>query len=227
VTKLTQGTSHVEVVAGNAVFLARHLVNCAGLHSDRIAALSGMKPDMQIVPFRGEYFELRESRRGLIKHLVYPVPDPNFPFLGVHFTRMIGGRVEAGPNAVLAMAREGYAKTDVNLADLLETLRFSGFRRLSRRYWREGAKEMWRSISKRAFVRNLQRLLPSITANDLVPAPSGIRAQALSPDGSMVEDFQLIADKRCLHVCNAPSPAATASLEIGKHIAGLLASAAA
>jgi L-2-hydroxyglutarate oxidase len=222
VTSVTQTAGQVDVIAGDAEFNARYVINCAGLHSDRIASLSGAEPGVKIVPFRGEYFELRPARRHLVQHLIYPVPNPDFPFLGVHYTRMVGGRVEAGPNAVLALAREGYRKTDLNLADLSETLGFSGFRKLSRRYWKEGIQEMWRSVSKGAFVRNLQQLIPEITAADLEPAPAGVRAQALSADGSLVDDFHIVSDRRCLHVCNAPSPAATASLEIGKHIAGLL-----
>ena len=222
VTAITQNPDRVELIANDAAISARLVINCAGLHSDRVAVLSGADPNLKIVPFRGEYFELRAQRRQLVNHLIYPVPNPDFPFLGVHFTRMIGGHVEAGPNAVLALAREGYRKTDFDLADLRETLGFSGFRTLSRRYWKEGLQEMWRSISKRAFVRSLQQLIPAITAADLEPAPAGIRAQAVKADGSLVDDFHIIADKRCLHVCNAPSPAATASLEIGKHIAGLV-----
>jgi (S)-2-hydroxyglutarate dehydrogenase len=223
VTAITQSAQQVEIVANDTALNARLVINCAGLHCDRIATLSGVDPELQIVPFRGEYFELRPERRHLVKHLIYPVPNPDFPFLGVHFTRMIGGHVEAGPNAVLALAREGYRKTDIDFADLRETLGFSGFRTLSRRYWKEGMQEMWRSISKGAFVRSLQQLIPEITAADLEPAPAGIRAQALKADGSLVDDFHIISNERCLHVCNAPSPAATASLEIGKHIAGLVA----
>jgi (S)-2-hydroxyglutarate dehydrogenase len=222
VTAVTQNSERVELVASNAAVNARIVINCAGLYSDRVTVLSGTDPGLKIVPFRGEYFELRADRRHLVKNLVYPVPNPDFPFLGVHFTRMMGGHVEAGPNAVLALAREGYRKTDFDLADLRESLAFSGFRTLSRRYWKEGLQEMWRSISKRAFVHSLQQLVPTITAADLDPAPAGIRAQAVKADGSLVDDFHIITDKRCLHVCNAPSPAATASLEIGKHIAGLV-----
>jgi len=222
VTSLTQNASQVDLIAGDKAFSARCVINCAGLHSDRIATLSGADPGVKIVPFRGEYFELRPERRHLVKHLIYPVPNPDFPFLGVHYTRMIGGHVEAGPNAVLALAREGYRKTDIDFADLCETLGFSGFRKLSRRYWKEGLQEMWRSVSKRAFVRSLQQLIPAITAADLNPASAGIRAQALNANGSLVDDFHIVTDKRCLHVCNAPSPAATASLEIGRHIAGLV-----
>jgi L-2-hydroxyglutarate oxidase len=222
VTAVTQRAHQVDLIANDTAVSARLVINCAGLHSDRVATLSGAAPNLQIVPFRGEYFELRAQRRHLVKHLIYPVPNPDFPFLGVHFTRTMGGHVEAGPNAVLALAREGYRKTDVDFADLRETLGFSGFRTLARRYWKEGMQEMWRSISKHAFVRSLQQLIPAITAADLEPAPAGIRAQALKADGSLVDDFHIISHERCLHVCNAPSPAATASLEIGKHIAGLV-----
>ncbi len=222
VTGATQNAHRVELIANDKAINARLLINCAGLHSDRVAVLSGADPNLKIVPFRGEYFELRADRRHLVNHLIYPVPNPDFPFLGVHFTRMIGGHVEAGPNAVLALAREGYRKTDFDLTDLRETLGFSGFRALSRRYWKEGMQEMWRSISKRAFVRSLQQLIPAITAADLESAPAGIRAQAVKADGSLVDDFHIITDKRCVHVCNAPSPAATASLEIGRYIAGLV-----
>jgi L-2-hydroxyglutarate oxidase len=222
VTALKRTSSSVELIAGAKAFNARYVINCAGLYSDRIAALGGVDAGLQIVPFRGEYFELRPQRRHLVKHLVYPVPNPDFPFLGVHYTRMIGGHVEAGPNAVLALAREGYRKTDVDLAELREILAFRGFWKLSRRYWKEGVQEMWRSVSKRAFVHSLQQLIPTIEASDLLPAPAGIRAQALKLDGSLVDDFHIIDDGLCLHVCNAPSPAATASLEIGKHIATLL-----
>jgi L-2-hydroxyglutarate oxidase len=222
VTSVLQSATQVELIAGDTAFVARQVINCAGLHSDRVARLCGSDPGVKIVPFRGEYYELRPERRHLVKHLIYPVPNPDFPFLGVHYTRTIGGHVEAGPNAVLALAREGYRKTDINLTDLRETLGFSGFQKLSRKYWKEGLQEMWRSISKRAFVHSLQQLIPEITGADLDPAPAGIRAQALNSDGSLVEDFHIVADKRCLHVCNAPSPAATAALEIGKHIAELV-----
>jgi len=221
-TELRRGADGIDLVAGGKPFRARQLINCAGLHSDRVAALGNLDPGVQIVPFRGEYYELRPERRYLVKHLIYPVPNPDFPFLGVHFTRMIGGQVEAGPNAVLALAREGYRRRDVNWADVREMLGFLGFWKLSRRYWHEGMREMWRSLSKRAFLRSLQRLIPELKAEDLICAPAGIRAQALKKDGSLVDDFHIIRDGRSLHVCNAPSPAATAALEIGRHIAGLL-----
>jgi L-2-hydroxyglutarate oxidase len=213
---------HLDIDTPGASFTARYLVNCAGLHSDRIAALAGVESRLKIIPFRGEYFELIPERRQLVRHLVYPVPNPQFPFLGVHFTRMIGGHVEAGPNAVLALAREGYRKTDFNLRDLGEVMAFRGFWRLCGRYWKEGMQELWRSISKRAFVRSLQQLIPEIRSDDLIAAPSGIRAQALESGGALVDDFHIVRDDRCLHVYNAPSPAATASLEIGKHIASIM-----
>jgi len=201
---------------------ARFVVNCAGLHSDRVTGLSGQKPEVKIIPFRGEYYELKPSAHNLCRNLVYPVPDPSFPFLGVHFTRMIDGSVECGPNAVLAFSREGYKKYQVNVADLFESLTYSGFIKLSAKYWRIGAGEMWRSVSKAAFVKALQRLIPQIESADLISAPAGVRAQAISPKGIMVDDF-LIQETECVvNVCNAPSPAATASLNIGKHIVELL-----
>ena len=199
------------------------MVNCTGLQSDRMARLSGARPEARIVPFRGEYYELKPEAHHLCRGLIYPVPDPSFPFLGVHFTRMIAGGVECGPNAVLAFAREGYRMTDVNLRDLFESLTYPGFLRLARKYWRVGLEEMWRSISKRAFVRALQRLVPEITARDLNPAPAGIRAQALNRQGSLVYDFDIRETPRVLNVCNAPSPAATACLNIGRLIVDRLA----
>jgi L-2-hydroxyglutarate oxidase len=222
VTQLTQRSKFVALTAGGAPFTARQVINCAGLYSDRIAALGKLHAGVQILPFRGEYFQLRPERRHLVRHLVYPVPNADFPFLGVHFTRLISGQVDAGPNAVLALAREGYRKGDINWADLAQILQFPGFWRLSRRYWRAGLAEMWRSVSKHAFLASLRQLIPELEAKDLIAAPAGIRAQALNADGSLVEDFHILRDGRCLHVCNAPSPAATASLEIGRHIARLL-----
>jgi L-2-hydroxyglutarate oxidase LhgO len=191
------------------------VINCAGLHSDRLA-----RSRTKIVPFRGEYYTLR--RPSLVRGLIYPVPDPSFPFLGVHFTRMVGGGVEAGPNAVLALAREGYSWGDVRVRDLLETLAYSGFRRLARKHWRMGLMEVWRSWSRAAFLRSLQKLLPAVTLDDLDPGGSGVRAQAIDPDGSMVDDFRIERRPGEVHVLNAPSPAATASLAIGEYIAGLL-----
>ncbi len=201
---------------------ASHVVSCAGLYADRVAELSGEDPDMQIVPFRGEYYELKPSVRHLCSHLIYPVPDPAFPFLGVHFTRMIDGRIECGPNAVLAFAREGYTFGTIDPRELMETLTYPGFRRLARRHWKKELFEIWRSLSKRAFVKTLQRLIPEITADDLVDAPSGVRAQAVLPNGDLADDFVIKASGRVLNVCNAPSPAATSCLKIGEEIVGRL-----
>ena len=203
-------------------FKAGFIINCAGLFSDRVTRFSGLDPGVKIVPFRGEYYELVPKRRYLVKTLVYPVPNPDFPFLGVHFTRMIDDSVHAGPNAVLAFKREGYSRTDINCADLFETLTFSGFWKLARKYYRDGIMEIVRSVSKRAFVKNLQKLIPEITENDLVPTRSGVRAQALMRDGKLVDDFLIVKGNNSIHVCNAPSPAATASLEIGRFIANQL-----
>lgn len=194
------------------------LINCAGLHSDRVCRLAGGAPEVQIVPFRGEYYELRSSSESLCRNLIYPVPDPSFPFLGVHFTRMIDGGVECGPNAVLALAREGYRWTDVRLGDLSETLAYRGFQKLARRYWRTGAGEIHRSLRKSAFVRALQQLIPSIRGADLKPGRAGVRAQAVAPDGTLVDDFLIQKNDRAIHVLNAPSPAATASLAIAEQI---------
>ena len=211
----------VETAAGE--FTADYLVTCAGLQSDRVAKLTGFHPEAKIVPFRGEYFELKPAAQYLCRNLIYPVPDPSFPFLGVHFTRMIEGGIECGPNAVLAFAREGYRKTDFNLRDLCETLAFRGFRKLAWKYWRTGAGEMWRSFSKAAFVRALQRLVPEIRSEQLVPARAGVRAMAIAPDGAMVDDFVIEARGRIVNVLNAPSPAATSSLNIGKLVVDKLA----
>jgi len=198
---------------------ARVVVNCAGLFSDRVARSAGTNPKAKIVPFRGEYFELIPEKRHLVKGLVYPVPNPEFPFLGVHFTRMIDGTVHAGPNAVLAFKREGYHKTDFSVRDTWETLTYPGFWKLARKHMDEGWMEMRRSLSKSLFVRSLQRLISEVRSADLVPCKAGVRAQALLPDGKLVDDFLILRERNTIHVCNAPSPAATASLEIGKAIA--------
>jgi (S)-2-hydroxyglutarate dehydrogenase len=200
---------------------AAFIINCGGLYSDRIAKLGGCDPGAQIVPFRGEYYELVPEKRHLVKGLIYPVPNPAFPFLGVHLTRMIDGSVHAGPNAVLALHREAYSKTSFplrSLRDLRETLAFPGFWKLAAKHWEEGCREMIRSFSKRAFVRSLQKLVPEITERDVAPCAAGVRAQALRSDGSLVDDFLILRGRRSLHVCNAPSPAATASLEIAQEI---------
>ena len=207
---------------GDTEVRARVLVGCAGLHSDRVARSAGEDPGVRIVPFRGEYYEFAPDSPRLCRHLIYPVPDPAFPFLGVHLTRTIGGKIEVGPNAVLAFSREGYTKLSISIADLAGTLTYSGFLRLAARHWRAGAFEMWRSISKRAFVGALQRLVPTVRSEHLRKAPAGVRAQAISPDGRMVDDFLIEETERIVHVCNAPSPAATASLNIGAALADRL-----
>ena len=200
-------------------FTTERVVACAGLHSDRIAKMTAPEQvKAQIVPFRGEYYQLKPQAVHLCKGLIYPVPDPRFPFLGVHFTKMIEGGVDCGPNAVLALAREGYDWRTFNGQDLMESLGYSGFRKLAFKYWKFGLGEMWRSFSKPAFVKALQGLIPEITADDLEPHPAGVRAQALTPDGEMVYDFDFVTSQRVVHVVNAPSPAATVSLNIGKHI---------
>ena len=194
-------------------------MNCGGLQSDRVARLCGVDPGVRIVPFRGEYYELIASRQFLVKNLIYPVPDPTFPFLGVHFTRMIGGGVEAGPNAVLAFKREGYRKTDFKIRDMTDTLGYGGFWKMAGRCWKTGVGEMWRSFSKHAFVKALQRLLPELRDEDVKPGGSGVRAQAMDPSGKLLDDFHVVRAPRMIHVLNAPSPAATSSLRIGKAIA--------
>lgn len=219
VTDIAETGRGVEIRTSKGDFSAGVLVNCAGLHSDRVAALCGVDARVKIVPFRGEYYELVPQRRHLVKSLIYPVPNPDFPFLGVHFTRMIEGGVEAGPNAVLGLAREGYRKSDIDLRDLSETLTYPALWRLARAYWRTGAGEIFRSMSKRAFVRGLRRLVPEIEEGDLIPAPAGVRAQALSHDGKLLDDFLIVEGKGSIHVLNAPSPAATAAIPIGEAIA--------
>jgi L-2-hydroxyglutarate oxidase LhgO len=201
----------------------RHVINCAGLHSDRIARMMGLRPEVQIIPFRGEYYMIRPERRHLVRNLIYPVPDPAFPFLGVHFTRTIHGEVEAGPNAVLAFAREGYRMATVNVGEALGTFAYRGFWNMAWRYWRMGSYEFWRSLSPGAFVRSLQRLVPAIRPDDVTPGGAGVRAQAVGRDGSLVDDFAIAAAEGAIHVLNAPSPGATSSLAIGRHIAGLAA----
>ncbi len=214
VTGIEADTDSHRVITNRSDIRTRFVITCGGQYSDRLARAEGSDPGAQIVPFRGEYFELVPEREHLVRTLIYPVPDPAFPFLGVHFTKMVGGGVHAGPNAVLALAREGYSKTDVDLRELAEVLAYPGFRKLAAKHWRTGIDEVRRSLSRRRFTASLQQLIPEIRAEDLVPSPAGIRAQALRPDGSLVDDFLLVDRPRALHVCNAPSPAATASLEI-------------
>jgi (S)-2-hydroxyglutarate dehydrogenase len=219
VLEVTSNQNEVVVETDHGTFRGELLVNCAGLQCDRVCRISGGRPDLKIIPFKGEYYKVRQEAEHLCRHLIYPVPDPQFPFLGVHLTRMISGGVEVGPNAVLAMGREAYGKADVNVVDLFETLTYPGFIRMGLRHWKMGLGEMTRSFSKQAFVRALNRLCPELRAEHLVPAPSGIRAQALHRDGRLEDDFQIQNVGRTVHVLNAPSPAATASLAIGKTIA--------
>jgi L-2-hydroxyglutarate oxidase len=215
----TRWTLEVQGAAGSSTLRARALVNCAGLWCDRIARRAGARPTSRIVPFRGEYYDLRPERADLVRTLIYPVPDPRFPFLGVHFTRGFDGTVECGPNAVFALRRDGYKKTDVSLRDLYDSLTFPGFWRLTLRHLRTGLAEQYRSFVKAAFVRALQRLVPEVRADDLVPGGAGVRAQALTTSGQLVDDFDLLDDDAALHVLNAPSPAATACLAIADEIA--------
>ncbi len=223
VTGLVEEADGVILEAGHEYLRAGVVVNCAGLQSDLVANLSATShTDVRIMPFRGEYYKLKVDRRDLVRNLIYPVPDPAFPFLGVHFTRMVGGGVEAGPNAVPALAREGYSWGKVNGRELAEVLRAPSSWVLLRKYWKTEVGELYRSASKKAFVKALQRLLPAVTEDDLVRGGAGVRAQAIAPDGTLLDDFALVETPRMVHVLNAPSPAATASLAIGRHIAGLV-----
>ncbi|MEM6782849.1 MAG: L-2-hydroxyglutarate oxidase [Bacteroidota bacterium] len=219
VTGIASHADSVTVETTQGAITARTLVACAGLHADRLARMAGLDPDVQIVPFRGEYLELRPEAEHLCRTLIYPVPDPAFPFLGVHFTRMVHGGVECGPNAVLALAREGYGWGTLHLGDLAETLGYAGFRRLALQHWRMGLYEMHRSLSRGAFLKSLQRLVPEVTRADLRDGGAGVRAQAVTRDGALADDFVIHATDRQVHVLNAPSPAATASLAIGARIA--------
>ena len=223
VTEISSSTNSTMLSTSTLELSAKSVVTCGGLFSDRLAMLTEPNLDLRIVPFRGEYFELKKSAAHLVRNLIYPVPDPNFPFLGVHFTRRIDGSIECGPNAVLAFKREGYRKTDFSFRDLGETLTWPGFRKVARKYWRTGLGEYHRSFSKKAFVKALQKLVPDITAADLRPVDAGVRAQACSRDGGLLDDFEIREFGRVIHVCNAPSPAATASLSIGHSIASRVA----
>jgi L-2-hydroxyglutarate oxidase len=218
VDRILEASTGQVLETNNGTFETRFVINCAGLHSDRIAKLGGVDPQAKIVPFRGEYYELTPQKRYLVKGLIYPVPNPDFPFLGVHFTRMIDGSVHAGPNAVLSLKREGYKKTDFDLRDFTEVMTYPGFWKLAAKHADEGIQEMIRSFSKAAFVRSLQRLIPEVQPDDVIPTHAGVRAQALMNDGKLVDDFLIIQGRNSVHVCNAPSPAATSSLEIGKAI---------
>lgn len=222
VTALSFRNNQWEIRTEKGEYSADYIVNCAGLHCDRVARLAGENPDVRIVPFRGEYYNIRKEKEGIVKNLVYPTPDPKFPFLGVHFTRMIHGGLEAGPNAVLAFSREGYKLSDINLSDLAESLTFPGLWRFLRKYPQMVKRELSISISKSVFCKALQRLVPEITEDDLQKGNSGVRAQALDSEGNLVQDFNIVKRENALHVLNAPSPAATSALAIGEHIVSLL-----
>jgi (S)-2-hydroxyglutarate dehydrogenase len=219
VTSISELNGVSTVVTTKGSYDTTLVINCAGLYSDKVAELTeNEKINVKIVPFRGEYFELKPEKRHLVKHLIYPVPDPNFPFLGVHFTRMIGGGVEAGPNAVLAFKREGYTKLAFNFSELSETLRWPGFQKVAAKYWKTGLGEYYRSFSKAAFTKALQELIPEIQKDDLIPGGAGVRAQACDREGGLLDDFSILENKQAINVCNAPSPAATSSLAIGKTV---------
>ena len=219
IESISSSLGRQRVSTSHSSYDSKVVVVCAGLQADRLASKMDRDLDLRILPFRGEYFSLKPSAQKLVKNLIYPTPDPAFPFLGVHFTRMIDGSIECGPNAVLALAREGYLKTDFSIRDIWETITWPGFRHVARRHWRTGLGEYKRSIFKSAFVTALQRLVPEITKDDLVPAAAGIRAQACSRDGGLLDDFEIRTIGSTVHICNAPSPAATASLSIGQHVA--------
>ncbi|MEO1427835.1 MAG: L-2-hydroxyglutarate oxidase [Cyanobacteria bacterium J06632_19] len=219
VEKIVVSGQNQVLETNNGSFETRFVINCAGLYSDRVAKLGKVNPQAKIVPFRGEYYELTPEKRHLVKGLIYPVPNPDFPFLGVHFTRMIDGTVHAGPNAVLSLKREGYKKTDFNLRDFAEVMSYPGFWKLAAKHSDEGIKEIIRSFSKAAFVKSLQQLIPEVRSEDVVPTHAGVRAQALMNDGKLVDDFLIVKGQNSVHVCNAPSPAATSSIEIGKAVA--------
>ena len=233
VIEIKQSGGISTVVSENKFYETKLVINCAGLYSDKVAQMtqsgrsqsgysqSGEDIHLRIIPFRGEYFELKPNKHYLVKNLIYPVPDPNFPFLGVHFTRMIGGGVEAGPNAVLAFKREGYKKLDINFSELFETLTWPGFQKVALKYWQTGLGEMYRSFSKAAFTKALQELVPDIKADDLVAGEAGVRAQACDREGGLLDDFSIIERPNAINVCNAPSPAATSSLAIGEAVADL------
>ncbi len=219
VVDLVDKGNHTEVVTEKETLETRLFINCGGLHSDRIARMQEENLDVRIIPFRGEYYMLKDEKKSLVKNLIYPVPDPNFPFLGVHFTRMIGGEVEAGPNAVFAFKREGYHRSDFDWTDFKESISWKGFRMVAAKYWKTGMGEFYRSYSKAAFTKALQHLIPEVQEDDLIPAGAGVRAQACSRDGGLVDDFMFSEFKSQVHVLNAPSPAATSSLAIGKTVA--------
>ncbi|MCK6617890.1 MAG: L-2-hydroxyglutarate oxidase [Cyclobacteriaceae bacterium] len=219
VLDIQTGSNKIIVATNKQAYPAKVVVNCAGLFSDKIAKLTVPELNVKIIPFRGEYYKLRKEKEHLVRNLIYPVPDPNFPFLGVHFTRMMKGGVEAGPNAVLAFKREGYKKTDISIGELMESLAWPGFQKVALKYWRTGFGEMYRSFSKAAFTKALQKLIPEIQSNDLIEGGAGVRAQACDRTGGLVDDFLILEERHVINVCNAPSPAATSSLAIGQTVA--------
>ena len=226
VRRVHQYRNQIVLASGHEEVACRFVINCGGLQADRVARMCGLNPDVRIIPFRGEFHELRPARAHLVKHLIYPVPDPQMPFLGVHFTRGIDGRVLAGPNAVLAFGRKSYGRGSISFGDSSEMLAYAGFWRMARRHWRTGLSECYRTLSKRAFSRALRRMIPELSTEDLQPAPAGIRAQAVGQDGRLIDDFQTVRTDRVIHILNAPSPAATASLVLGRQIAEWAANAA-
>lgn len=211
--------ANVEVITDRNKYSAEIFNGCAGLYSDKISELAGSKPDFRIIPFRGEYYKLKDSSKYLIKNLIYPVPDPDFPFLGVHFTRRVDGITEAGPNAVLAFKKEGYRKTDFNLSEAMQTFGYIGFHKVIKKFWKTGFYEMYRSVSKKEFVKSLQKLIPAITENDIISGGSGVRAQACDINGNLIDDFLFSESERFINVCNAPSPAATSCFSVGETVA--------
>ena len=222
VQAMKETADNVQITTSTISVECQLIINCAGLYSDEVAKMHLGKLDTRIIPFRGEYFELTAEAEHLVKHLIYPVPDPNFPFLGVHFTRMIGGGIEAGPNAVFAFKKEGYLRTDFNFKEFFGSLLWPGFQKVMFKYWKTGIGEMYRSFSKKAFTKALQRLIPEVQEEHLVPAPAGVRAQACDRTGGLLDDFKIVHEKRAIHVINAPSPAATSSLSIGKTISDMV-----
>jgi L-2-hydroxyglutarate oxidase len=223
VSSISEVAGRSTVVTNKGSYEGKLIVNCAGLYSDKVAQMTEKEPiDIRITPFRGEYFELKPEKQHLVKHLIYPVPDPNFPFLGVHFTRMINGGIEAGPNAVMAFRREGYKKLDFKFSELWETLTWPGFQKVAVKYWQTGLGEMYRSFSKGAFTKALQELIPEIQADDLIPGGAGVRAQACDRTGGLLDDFAIIENKQAINVLNAPSPAATSALSIGNAVSEMV-----
>ena len=222
VQSMKETAANVQITTSTTSVECQLIINCAGLYSDEVAKMHLGKLDTRIIPFRGEYFELTAEAEHLVKHLIYPVPDPNFPFLGVHFTRMIGGGIEAGPNAVFAFKKEGYLRTDFNFKEFFGSLLWPGFQKVMFKYWKTGLGEMYRSFSKKAFTKALQRLIPEVQEEHLVPAAAGVRAQACDRTGGLLDDFKIVHEKRAIHVINAPSPAATSSLSIGKTISEMV-----